>query len=97
MSLPKTGNPTTFKDLKTISILPTLPKIFERIIVRQLRDFLIKVNVLSMYQSGFHPSYSYATALLNTTNNIFKSTDNNFATMLVTIDYRKAFDSRNYA
>lgn len=91
--LPKTSSPEDFKDLRPISLLPALSKVFERCIENQLRGFICDTNALPEYQSGFRSGYGCATALTNVVDDILKATDNGEVTVLVLLDFSKAFDT----
>lgn len=94
--LPKTSSPQTFNDLRPISILPTLSKILEKILVEQLSKHLSVNKILPINQSGFRKAHSCATALLNITDDIFQATDHGKLTLMTLIDFSKAFDSINH-
>ncbi|KAF2897831.1 hypothetical protein ILUMI_08345 [Ignelater luminosus] len=53
--LPKISEPTSYKDLRPISLLPTLSKVIEKIINKQIREHLTKYTILPEIQSGFRP------------------------------------------
>ncbi|KAJ4438908.1 hypothetical protein ANN_14862 [Periplaneta americana] len=94
--LPKVNSPTSAKDYRPISILPVLSKALERIIHKQLSDYLIEFNLLDPLQSGFRNGHSTSTALLNVTEDIRAAMDKRQATVLVLLDYSKAFDSVDF-
>lgn len=94
--IPKISEPTDFKHLRPISILPVFSKLFEKIINAQLRQHIMLYDILPDIQSGFRPDYSCTTALLHVTNDILTSNDKGLATVLVLLDYTKAFDTLNH-
>lgn len=94
--LPKTNNPEAYNELRPISILPTMSKIIERIIITQMFDYVTGNNIISDRQSGFRKGYSTSTLLLNITDNIIRSLDNGIATALVLLDFSKAFDTLDH-
>ncbi|KAF2884427.1 hypothetical protein ILUMI_21751 [Ignelater luminosus] len=51
--IPKVKNPIEFKDLRPISLLPVLSKLFEKIIFTQLLSYLNEHNILPEVRSGF--------------------------------------------
>lgn len=93
--LPKIANPVDLTDLRPISILPCLSKILEKAVCSQLTDFLEKNNILPKEQSGFRKGRSTVTALLDVTDNILSAQDNGMCTILVLLDFSRAFDSLN--
>lgn len=96
LPLPKVKNPAGIHQLRPISILPTLSKIFERIIHTQIMDHLKTYSILPKLQSGFREGYSCNTALLKVTDDILESSDSGKITALVLLDYTKAFDTLNH-
>lgn len=90
--LPKTKDPLNYSDLRPVSILCTLSKVFEKIIFSQMYSYLEDKNILPASQSGFRKGHSCATALLKVTDDILSAQDQNKLTLLVLLDYTKAFD-----
>nr|CAH7730879.1 unnamed protein product [Callosobruchus chinensis] len=95
--VPKCNMPRDLKDLRPISILPTLSKIAEKILGTQLQTYLDNNSLLPSVQSGFRSGHSCATALLKITDDILQATDNDEVTALVLLDYSKAFDKINHS
>lgn len=93
LPLPKTSEVKDMKDLRPISILPTLSKIIERVIEQQLRAHLDSNQVIPITQSGYKKGHSCTTALLHITDDIISATDRGKITLLVLLDYSKAFDT----
>ena len=58
---------------------------------------MINNELLSEYQSGFRPTYSTVTALLETTNNWCVNTDKGLLNGVIFIDLKKAFDTIDHA
>ena len=89
--IPKTQNPTSASDYRPISILPALSKSLEYIVHHQITDFLSHNNYLNPFQSGFRPNHSTRTALIQVTDDIREAMDNRLLTLLVLLDFSKAF------
>lgn len=94
--LPKKPSPTEYKDLRAISILPTLSKILERAMELQLKEYLDRKTLLPKFQSGFRKNYSCTTALLSVVDDIVKQTDIGNCTVLILLDLSRAFDTINH-
>ncbi|CAH0559663.1 unnamed protein product [Brassicogethes aeneus] len=94
--IPKVRCPTELKDLRPISILPTMSKILEKLIYQQIRNHLDTFNILPPIQSGFRSRYSCTTALLKVTDDILQDLDSNNMAALILLDYSKAFDLINH-
>ena len=59
----------------------------------QISTFVSTSGLLSEFQSGFRSSHSTQTALLKITNDIRFNIDRKLATLLVLLDFSKAFDT----
>ena len=89
----KKGFKRELGNYRPISVLPLVSKIFEKIIYRQLYDYLQDNSLLNTYQSGFRSMHSTLTALLETTNNWSINIDNGLLNGVLFIDLKKAFDT----
>lgn len=94
--LPKVSQPNELKHLRPISILPPLSKVLERILSNQLKNHLTIYDILPSTQSGFRKNYSCSTALSHITDDILTASDQNELTVLILLDYSKAFDCINH-
>lgn len=94
--LPKKRNASSLDELRPISILPTLSKVFEKVICAQLKEHLENFGILPVHQSGFRAGYSCTTALLEVADNILKEIDGGRSSVLILLDYSKAFDTINH-
>lgn len=95
-AVPKCNNPSTLNDLRPISILCLLSKLAEKIMNNQLKLYLDLHNILPANQSGFRKDFSCSTALLHVTDDILKATDEGKLTVLILLDFSKAFDRVNH-
>lgn len=95
-ALPKKSNPEEFKDLRAISILPTLSKIIEKIMETQIREYTSELSLLPPVQSGFRSGHSCTTALLHIVDDIVRATDQGLCTILILLDFSRAFDTLNF-
>nr|CAI5832947.1 unnamed protein product [Callosobruchus analis] len=94
---PKNNNPCDYSDLRPISILTTLPKVFEMLLQDQIKVFVQQRNIITSVQSGFRAHHSTVTALAHITDDIIKSIDKKLCVCLVLLDYSKAFDTLDHA
>ena len=94
--IPKTNNPTTISDLRPISILPVLSKIFEKVILQQITIFIEAQSLYKTKMSGFRKGHSTTTLLMKLKSDITTSLKKGEASLLVLADYSKAFDTVDY-
>ena len=93
----KSGSQAEIDNYRPISILPTLSKILEKIVYKQLMAHLERHNLLFEYQFGFCPNRSTELAVTYFTDFIRKEADSGKATGAVFIDLTKAFDSISHS
>lgn len=93
--IPKIPSPLEFKDLRPISILPCTSKILEKVICRQLVDYLERNDILPTLQSGFRRHHSTATALVSVLDDVLHAQDDGKVTIMVLLDFSRAFDAIN--
>ena len=81
---------------RPISLLPTISKIFERVIYNQLYDHFIKNNLLSEQQYGFRANHSTELAAIRLVDHINHEMDKNHTPCNIYIDLSKAFDTLDF-
>ena len=89
----KAGTKEDSDNYRPISILPTVAKIFEKLICGQLNKYLVDQNVLTKYQSGFREGHSTSSSLLSSTNSWLLNIDSGMINGVLFLDLRKAFDT----
>ena len=62
----------------------------------QLREHLEQNSLIPIIQSGFRPGHSCTTALLHIVDEVITATDKGFCTVLVSLDFSRAFDTIHY-
>ncbi|XP_071650007.1 uncharacterized protein [Temnothorax longispinosus] len=91
--LSKIKTPSSPSDTRPITNLCELSKLFEKIIHRQIVDFITINHILDDRQSGFRKGYSTQTALLRISHDIRRAVDLGEIIILVLFDFSKAFDT----
>ena len=89
----KVVNPTTYDELRPISILPVLSKVFERLISWQMSEFTNSASLLYGNISSFRKGHSTITALLGIRDDIKRAMNRKEVTFMVLADFSKAFDT----
>ena len=91
--IPKGGGSCDLSDLKPISILSSLSKAFEKLVKAQIGEYISNRELLFGFQSGFRPGHSTSTALLKITDDVTRAMDRKLCSILVLLDFSKAFDT----
>ena len=89
----KKGVKSDLNNYRRISVIPVVPKVFEKIVYDQLYQYRNDIKLLSSCQSGFRFLHSTLTALLEAINSSSVHIDNGFLNGVVFIDLKKAFDT----
>uniref|UniRef100_A0ABD2WFD5 Reverse transcriptase domain-containing protein n=1 Tax=Trichogramma kaykai TaxID=54128 RepID=A0ABD2WFD5_9HYME len=95
--LSKKSRPETPADTRPVSNLPHLSRVFDRLIARQLSEYLECHGILSDFQSGFRRGFSTQTALLKICGDIRNGMERGEVTLLMLFDFSKAFDTVSHA
>jgi len=93
----KSGSMAEIDNYRPISILPTLSKILERMVHKQLMKHLEFNAFLAEHQFGFRPNRSTELAVTFFTDLIWKETNGGKATGAIFIDLSKAFDTISHS
>ena len=88
----KSGDKDNVNNYRPISILPTLSKIIEKWIEKNLMLYLDKYTLLHKNQSGFRKNHSTESALILMTDTWLKAINEGKLVGSAMIDFRKAFD-----
>ena len=82
-----------FSNYRPISLLPSISKIFERVILLQLIEYLVINNIINKNQYGFRKNRSSELAALHLVDDIYYKMDANELPLSVYFDLFKAFDT----
>ena len=94
--IPKTSNAVKPDEFRSISVLPILSKIYEKVILSQLCNYIEFNTIYAPTKSGFRKGHSCSTILLKLRDDIIKSMNRGEITLSLAADYSKAFDTVNY-
>lgn len=89
----KSGDRSCVNNYRPISILPAISKILEKALNNRLINYLENKNLLASNQYGFRKGKSTEDAVLDLTEFITRSVDNNLKCTGVFLDLSKAFDT----
>ena len=77
---------------RPVSKLSFLSKTIERIVAKQLNDYLVSASLLPPLQSAYRRYHSTETALLRVMSDVFAAIDQQCVTLLGLLDLSAAFD-----
>ena len=95
--IPKIQLPVELKDYRPVSVLPILSKIYERVALEQITNFIENKLIYHHYQSGYHKNHSTATLLAKLRDDIKKAMKASEITLAVFTEYLKAFDTIDFS
>ena len=93
----KSGDKALFINYRPISVLPTISKIFERLIYNRIFEYLEKHEILYENQFGFRKGRSTNMALTILIDKLHTAMDHNFFSLGVYLDLSKAFDTVDHS
>lgn len=91
----KVNPPNSESDCRPVANLSELSKLLERLAHKQILSYLCTYGLMSEWQSGYRKGYRKGTqtALLKICHNVRHAVDNKQLTILVLLDFSKAFDT----
>ena len=92
----KMGDSSLLSNYRPISLLPTISKIFERILYNQLYEYFNSNNLLAEQQYGFRSNHSTEYAAVKFVDHISKEMESGNTPAALYIDLSKAFDTLSF-
>ena len=89
----KKGDPEDCTNYRPISLLPTLSKVIEKIIEKQIRTYMDTNNYWSKTQFGFRAGHETGHAVTRAIHEILDAKSQNLASIAIFLDLKKAFDT----
>jgi len=90
--LHKSGSLRDVKNYRPISILPSLSKVFEKLMHKHLYSYFETNNLLYNRNSGFRKYHSTTSNILEVTHKLLVAKDSGCSSRVVFLDISKAFD-----
>ena len=87
----KKGDKSQPSNYRPVALLSCIGKLQERIVFKNVYDFLLEINLLYKYQSGFLPHHSTVFQLIGYFHNTCQAFDTNMFSCIVFCDVSKAF------
>ena len=82
---------------RPVSKLIFLSKVLERVLAKQLKEYMFNNNLQEPFQSSYKQYHSTESALLMVHNDILCAMENQGVTLLVLLDLSSAFDTINHS
>ena len=92
IALNKVSIPNSLNDFRSISLLYSLSKAFEWLLYQQISCYLESKLLLNPLQTGFRYGHSTQAALFKLTDYIRLGMNRKYVTLLLLLDFSKAFD-----
>ena len=92
----KSGDKTKVNNYRPISLLPSLSKVMEKLLVVRLTSFLNASGILYDRKYGFRKKRTTTQAVLDLVTNLYDNISKNKLSSLVAVDLTKAFDTVNH-
>ena len=93
----KKENPHIADNYRPISLLPSISKVFEKIVYIQVYDYFVDNNLLYKSQYGFRQYHSTEYAALEITDKISTQLDQGKLPLAIYLDLSKAFDTIDHS
>ena len=88
----KKDNRQSKENYRPVSLLSSLSKVCEKIVLIRLYNFLLEINFLNPFQSGFRPRDSTVNQLVFIVHKIYEALQAGKEVRMVFLDISKAFD-----
>ncbi len=93
----KKGDKCLLSNYRPISLLPSISKLFEYVVLDQLLCYMKLNNLLCCEQFGFRPGYSTELAAIRLVDHLIQQMDANNIPINIYIDLSKAFDTLDHS
>jgi len=94
--IPKVESPVECDHYRPIAILPAISKVYEKLVLSQLLEYIDQKQVLQVTTSGYRKGHSTASVLLRIRDDIIRAMKNGELTLIAFADFSKAFDTVDY-
>ena len=92
----KKDNPNKINNYRPISLLPSLSKVFEKVVYKQICSYFDQNHLFNPNQYGFRKHHSTEYAILELTDRIISYMDQGFTPLTIFLDLSKAFDTLDH-
>ena len=93
----RSDDETDPRNFRPISLLSIFNRLFEKLMYRQVKNFLDKHDILFKSQYSFSENYSTQHAIIDIVNTIQNNMDLKLFTCGISLDLKKAFDTVSHS
>ena len=93
----KNGETDDLGNYRPISILGSIARVFEKLLYKQLHDFLVENKIFNAQQWAFRSLHSTALALIDCSSNWLLNVDRGENNLTLFLDIKKAFDTIDHS
>lgn len=94
--IPKLGKQKTIQNLRPISLTSCLGKLFEKVILTRLTDYIERQNLLSLYMYGFRKHLATQDVFLRLRDEVINNVATGEENIVVALDLKSAFDTMSH-
>ena len=94
--LHKKDDPTDINNYRPISLLPSISKVLEKIVLDHIKSYFTSHNLLYNNQYGFRSHHSTELATMHLMDKIITSMDEGLVPLNIFLDLSKAFDTLDH-
>ena len=95
--IPKKKNTNKIAEFRPISLLPTVGKVFEKLLANRIYKWAEDNDIINKEQSGFRKNRSTVDNLFSLVDDIIETFNNNKRIHGIFVDFEKAFDKVNHS
>ena len=85
-----TNLPSSFRP---VSLLPTVSKLVERVVAKQIMSYMIRSKQLNISQHAYRSNHGTSSAICQLLENLYEATDSNQIATILAVDQSAAFDT----
>ena len=95
--IPKVESPVESDHYRPIAILPAISKVYEKLVLSQLLEYIDQKRVLQDTTPGYRKGHSTTSVILRIRDDVIRAMKNGELTLIAFADFSKAFDTVDHS